>query len=436
MASTARQIKHLLRLPTTNYPELVSVIQRDPGLSIQVFREINRDLGKNRDPIATLIQAIPLLGTTWLETSVNSLPCLEEDYPAEVKEGLYDCYSRILYAMAYATYWAQLRGDDRAEELVVATLLDHASEIMFWLCEPETARKIALIPSFGLARSKGSRSALIRCAIEDLNVSLIITWNLPRMRPSPRLRGVAIAAALSKESMEGWDSPEMERILGEAVKHVNKDPEIVIAGVHSRAAETAREYHELGLPCPVPQMLYLSTPEEEAGAEEELLAEGEIASEEHTPQAPAGSKSGLQEIMLRSMQEMHEMGEMSRTAFMIYHRDKNTLQTLLVNEESGSDINKFVIEANSSNIFGLLLRKPCALWMNAENLAKYAKLIPAEVNEQVNSQNFFIMSLFSKQHPIGVMFADGGEGGATLSEADYECFRRLCQRIVNSLGQY
>jgi len=435
MAATAKQIRHLLNLSTTNYPELVSVIQSDPGLSIQALRAINQNLDKSRDPIASIGQAVPLLGMAWLETNINQLPQLEKDFSAEVRSGLQSCYSRALYAICYANYWGRLRNDENPDELATAALLDHLAEIMLWLCEPETAQQVDALPSFGMQRSRGSRGILLRCAIEDLGISLLTNWNLPRMRPSARQRGVAIASGLSKESMHGWNSQEMDVILNEAVKHVNKPSGAVISGVHSEAAEVARVHHGMGLPCSVFQMLLLPIPEEPEN-------EGESSSDakDAVPVQPASSnvsaKSSLQEIILRTMQDMHETVGLGRIAFIRLNREDNILQTLLVKEAVVSDIKQFKIEANSSNVFGLVLQKHCALWMHAENLTKYAQLIPSDVDDLLNSKDFFIMSLFSNEQPMGIMFADGGPDHTELTTADFDGFKRLCQRIINKLKQF
>ncbi len=436
MASTAKQIKHLLNLSTTNYSELVSVIQCDPGLSIQALRAINLNLDKNRDPIANIGQAVPLLGMAWLEMSIDQLPQLEKDFSAEVKSGLQACFSRAVYAMHYANYWARLRNDENPDELVTAALLDHAAEIMLWLCEPEIAQKIERIPGYGIERGRAARRILHRCAIEDLGISLITNWNLPRMRPSVRQRGVAIAFGVSKESMAGWYSPEMDAILNEAVKHVNKEAGVIISGLHGEAAAAARIHHGMGLPCPVPQMLFLPILEEPEDESESVSDTNSSAALAGSTPSNTPAKGGLQELILRAMQDMHETVGLGRTAFVMLNREKNILQTLLVKETTVTEIKQLKVEASASNIFGLLLQKPCALWMHTENLTKYAQLVPAHVNDLLDSKDFFIMSLFSNQQPIGIMFADRRADDTELTTTDFDGFKRLCQRISNKLMQH
>jgi len=432
LQTTVQKIKTLINSPTSNYLSLAPVIQQDTGFSLQVLRAVNLNLSDNRDPIVDVAQAIPLLGMTWLETKISRLPQVEKKYPEVVQRGLYDCYSRAQYASQYAAYWARLRNDPEPNELATAALLEHISEIMLWLHDPDIAQKAAVLPSYGLERNKSSR-LFLRSTIEDLNISLIQRWNLPRIMPSARQRGIALAYGVSKASTQGWHSKDFLNIMQQATKHVNKESGTVASGLHRVAAETARALQDYTLPTPVPEMLYIPTPKLEEEAKAETSSTNESSSEIHQKDTGLPTNTTLQELISRTMQEMHSTAGLQRTAFLMLNQEKTQLQTIIVQEINHSNINKFTIDASSSNLFGLLLKQPHAIWVHQETLKKYAQLIPKKAINTLNTQDFFIQSIFSGKKPIGLMFADNGSDGGKLDATSYDGFQRLCQRIVNGL---
>ena len=76
------------------------------------------------------------------------------------------------------------------------------------------------------------------------------------------------------------------------------------------------------------------------------------------------------------------------------------------------------------------MKKPQALWLNPENREKYQSLIPSPILQALSASDFLIMSVFVRERPIGLFYADNGAG---LTQEQYNRFKLSCQRFIQAL---
>ncbi len=443
---TPKKIKQVIHKKSANYTELANIIRRDPGFCLQTLRSINRTLGKKKEPLFSIHQAISLLGMKWIEGHFECFPLLSEiSLPASQKP-IGDCYSRILYAIHYATYYAHLRRDHQPNELATAILLEHAAEISLWLHKPEIAQKISQLPSYGSNRDEASLNLLQTTTLSKLNQSLITEWNMPQLTHESRKNCVTLSSAISQASSKSWYSNEMAELLKEVAKQTQNSVDELSAGIHSQAAETARSIHELELTCPIYNLIFgpeftlektQPTHQKQADSATKSRSVEKNTHQSTPPKTLQKSKraDGLDAVITRAMRQLHEDSGLQRVAFIQLSADKKELRVQkLIDKVSSSKLRQFRIEAQPTNIFGLLLTKPHQLWMHKENLKKHAKLLPKPASEILESPEFFTASLF-QQHAIGVIYADNGCTGTPLNRAMYSHFTQICQQIGNAAKQ-
>ena len=95
-----------------------------------------------------------------------------------------------------------------------------------------------------------------------------------------------------------------------------------------------------------------------------------------------------------------------------------------------------VISLESNSVFKKMLEKPASLMINANNREKMLRgLSPAEKN--MFPQQFMMMSLFSNDRPVGIVFADIGKSEltGTIEPVEYKAFKSLCLAASASLGK-
>ena len=60
-------------------------------------------------------------------------------------------------------------------------------------------------------------------------------------------------------------------------------------------------------------------------------------------------------------------------------------------------------------------------------------LLPEDIPENIGAHEFFAMAVPVNGNPIGLIYADGGQGSPLLDADQFEEFKRLCVLLVESL---
>lgn len=97
---------------------------------------------------------------------------------------------------------------------------------------------------------------------------------------------------------------------------------------------------------------------------------------------------------------------------------------------------QFGIALDKASVFKKMLEKPASLMITDQNREKMLRGIsPAQ--QSVLPQQFMMMSLFSNDRPIGIIFADlgGAEHNLPMQPSEYIAFKSLCMAANKSLGK-
>ena len=83
-----------------------------------------------------------------------------------------------------------------------------------------------------------------------------------------------------------------------------------------------------------------------------------------------------------------------------------------------------------------MLEKPASLMITDQNRAKMLRGI-SPTQQSVLPQQFMMMSLFSNDRPIGIIFADLGglAHNIPMQPSEYMAFKSLCMAANKSLGK-
>ncbi|HLP31602.1 MAG TPA: GAF domain-containing protein, partial [Geothrix sp.] len=125
---------------------------------------------------------------------------------------------------------------------------------------------------------------------------------------------------------------------------------------------------------------------------------------------------------------------MDRTLFALLTPDRSELRTkfmLGAKREQLADHFHFRM-AGATHVFGQVLEKQAALWVDAQIHPEQERLLPMEVVSVTGRIPFFVAPIVVNDRSIGLFYADRGVTGRPLDEESYESFRHFAQQA--SLG--
>lgn len=480
MQRTLTQVRDLLNKKTSlNHARLAEVISRDPGFSLYLMQQLSNLPNQPKEAITRISLALPMLGMGLIEQASKSLPCLEDRLKGPPRRGLIDCYSRAAHAAFYARGLAEIRHLADGDTLYTAALLHDVGEMALWSKAPDTMLRLRRRIETENDRESVARTDL-GCTFETLNIALSERWRLPQLitdsqsisnsfQPNPLT--VMLASALARETSMGWGSEKTLEDLELLAEFLEIPQEQAIAKLHRLAAEAARNLQVLPLPLPAFYMLCGNskstkktqttaakpTPEKRPtqqpkaishATEKTQTAASEARQEEpsdkqkpvpiparETQPATPKKPNPLQELLNSALEQMHHEVGLSRTMFAMLTPDRKMLRSRLVLEsEHQLSLKDFALDTTTPSLFKVLLNKPQAISLNKINAEKYLPMIPPAAREQINTSGFISMSIFIRNKPVGLFYADNGLSGPGVTRQQFENFKAICQKMMQSIS--
>ncbi len=99
--------------------------------------------------------------------------------------------------------------------------------------------------------------------------------------------------------------------------------------------------------------------------------------------------------------------------------------------DANSWLNNFIVNIEEPNLFKLLLEKQQGFWLKADNREKFLPMIPQDLIDAIDGDEFFCMSIFVRGAAIGFIYADGK---SILNENRYSDFKQLCAELGLALS--
>lgn len=205
-----------------NSRALAAVVQQDPLMALKVFTHIEAHRRRSQTTdITTLDRAIMMIGVTPFFKVFDTQAVVEEQlrpYPKALV-GLLKAISRIRRATDFARDWALLRHDLEVGDIIVATLLHDAAELLMWSFAPNLALQSKEMQNHDRQlRSSVAQQRVYGIRLTDLQLALARTWHLPQLlialmdddkADQARVRNVVCAINLARHSSNGWEDPAL-----------------------------------------------------------------------------------------------------------------------------------------------------------------------------------------------------------------------------------
>jgi hypothetical protein len=101
----------------------------------------------------------------------------------------------------------------------------------------------------------------------------------------------------------------------------------------------------------------------------------------------------------------------------------------------GDPLRHFEFPTTSKDLFGQLMGKMQGVWINEGNRAKLWPMVDPKLQKLIGEGDFYAMSLFNGSKPVGLIFADRGQGDCGLDPLTYTDFKMLCLQAARGLGK-
>ncbi|MCE5180422.1 MAG: HDOD domain-containing protein [Betaproteobacteria bacterium] len=447
--------------------QIAAVVLHDPLMTLKLLRFVN---GASRSRLShevmTVETAIMMLGVGPFFYRHANLKSVEEHLSSKngALPGLMRVLSRSHHAAWQARDWAILHADMKSEELYVAALLNDLGNLTLWAFAPDQAMQIRRESRRKKISLPEAEKAVMGFELKSLQFALSEVWNLPEMMlsamhdeaaPHPRMHGVVLASTLACRAETGWYDEQLPASY-EAIADMLRLPlNEVVSIIHQNAVISARHWQWYGVP---PAATWL--PMLPGEWPEELVVEEDVAvAAEAVPQKMEGSEVcmmpqparlqqmtdeisahldgslNLHDMISLVLKGMHEGIALDRVVFALMTTDRGAVKAkYVVGAMPDSPLRQFQFGIPSTGLFGRLMGKVQSVWFNEDNRKALEPLISQEIWQLIGDGDFFAMSLFMNDRPVGLFYADRKHGSCALDERSYQEFKKLCLLAAKGLA--
>jgi hypothetical protein len=423
LAQFAGQAEHV------HVGEVVDLILRDPLLTAHALRLVNlRERGALAADVVSIDSVVMLLGVEAAIRQFSRLPTVESlllphaapAYFAVLKE-----VATARFAARLAREFAVLRYDARLDEIYVTALL-------------------ANLPRLLHALGSGLKPVAPPVALASAALPLFARWHLPDVfslllddhaSATQRAMLQQTVLRLAERLQLGWWQDGVADDLALAASTLGVPAGELWQMVCRNLLYFARRNWPYAQIFPPARWLPMMPGEWPRPAAKSAPTAAPASADD-------ASKPGLQDI-LRELQRASHVGAsfnqlmalsiralsegvgLQRIAFGLLLAGQNALKTrYAVGYEANDPMRTLAIELATPHLMTKLMLKPQSIWLNRSNRARFESLLPRALRGAIGQRDFFAMSLFVEDKPVGLFIAEAGK--LPLDEAQYNAFKQVC----------
>lgn len=403
------------RAPLNDITELVL---HDPLLTFRLLAAVNNRKSRLGGEITTVEHAIMMMGVQPFFHRFTRLTSVEERLSSNPRalSALRRVASRAHHAAYQARDWAIYRTDIESEEVFVAAILAEVPEMVLQCVDPVTAEMLG--------------QAEAQFTLDELRDALLTAQKVPDLllgmmdagkTNHPRALNVTLATAIARHAEQGWYGAAMLRDMEAAAAFLHLSPGDMAGRIHRTAVLAARAWKWYGA---IPAAAWLPYPPPPAAVTTE-------------PAAPSTTPPrNSQELIAWALATLRQQG-MGRAMFALASPDRQWLRAKWVEGVApDSPLAGLTLSLARHNLFAQLLGKPQSVWLHDANRDNLKPFLTADILKAIGYGDFFAMSIFLKDKPLGLLYADGREGtGTGLDEHAYHAFKQVGGKVSQGLAQ-
>jgi HD-like signal output (HDOD) protein len=449
------QLEQLCRHDDTPIQDIVEEVERDPGLTAQILRKCNESKGHRLDrEIASVQQAIMLLGTQQLKKTAQQLPLLEKNYSEIAQKQILRTFCRAYHAGYQAVYWAKLRRDMTPDEVFAASQLHFLGEMILAVHAPEQ-----LLAVFEMRRERSisyeeAQYVTLGFTFDQLSLAIARAWRLPELvqealqaenANNPRGFGIMLAVQLARGAAIDWYSDKMSSIYKLASELLNKPVDEIIRNAHQLAVKVAQQTQFYGV-MQSASLLPLIKASSATTTIKQSVASDYQADICLTPQLNVlkstlndlknalDAKQSIDEILHICLTGLHDGIGLNRVVYVQLDDEKKSLKAkTVIGADNDPVFNRFSIQLKEAHLFQQLISKSQAVCINDSNREKFWSMVPANFQQLIGTNSFVAMSIFIKNELHGMIYADRHTSSCQIDTASYNLFKKFCNSLSTAL---
>jgi hypothetical protein len=470
--------------------EVTQPLLADPLATLRLLYAANNRSSRHMDSgIATAEHALMMQGVLPFLAKVAAMPVLE-DTPAGKDPVALAALYRLLRLAQHAAWQARdfavQHADTRAEEVQVTALLYYAPEFLFWLQAPQVANELSRLRR-RLPTGQAEEEAL-GFQLPALRLAMLEAWKIPDTNRDllaedqasrPRQRVLRACLDIAQRSRLGWWDPGLQDDYQVLAELANAPLENIVTTVHSNAVLSARaeawvpaapaaawlvmepgdwpkepEAEAAETPVPAPAVVPAEPPPV-APAAPAVTPRPPAPAEPETPARPAGlvanpiifreamegiashldGSLGLNQMSALILKGLHSGLGLNRILFAMVTPDGLRVKCrFTLGIRADDPLRHFEFPLAQRGLFGQLMTKTQGIWLSADNRARLWPLVGADLQKVIGQGDFYAMSLFAGEKPLGLIYADRGHGEVALDAQTYADFKQLCLQAGRGLA--
>ena len=455
LLNTIKELASACNSDSTTTNEIVAIVERDPGLTVQLLRTCSQKAhGSLQSDVNSVQQALMMLGTQTVSNIANSLPSVEKDLPEKARTQVLFTFTRAYYAGMQAFNWARQRRDMTPDEVFASAQLHFLGEIILSMFAPEKLQEIYVMRTEEHVASEEAQYIILGFTLDQLSLEIAKRWHLPNLvsealHPEnarfPRAYGVMLAVQLARYATTSWTDPKTMQLMSNAAEWLKEENiDRVIANCHSTAAAAARGSAYYGVKPAALQFVQVTPVLNEAPTTAKILPQTEAAGICLSPQLDL-LKDQLRhltdatlveknEIISTAIDALHDGIGLNRVVFAVIDIECHSLVAHAVaGTENDPSFNRFHLSLKQPHLFYHLMEKMQGVWINDQNREKFWPLVPKEFQRMIMLNSFLAMSIFVNKKAVGLVYADRHTLDCVLDIHSYQYFKTVCMQFAKSL---
>ncbi|APZ42980.1 HDOD domain-containing protein [Acidihalobacter ferrooxydans] len=448
LAQTLKKLDQLEHNPQLSAKSLADVLALDPALALSVLHHaVHLPRRRMYSPITTLLHAAMMMGIGPIRRLARELPIAENALQQKYVQGYKTALARAALSGRLGSFIAHERRELEPGEIALASLFFSVGELTLWTAASEQMHEFERLSKQPGVHPQEAAYITFGTSIGDLSHTLVEAWGLPRLLQetldphqalSIRDIGPLLATRLARHSMAGWAAIQAQIDLKACSRHLELDLSSLIHQLDELLLSFNKEvpifYDITEIPSLIgpavqkpPQTL---TPVCCQAPDLDRLKLGEQRL------FRAKTRNDITNTLLETCYS--GLG-MNRVIFGLRTEDADGHLHLHADSLSGADydygLHRFSLPIHQDDLFGLLMRKPAAVWVRGTQTPKFIKLFPKQAQDAVQTDHFFCGSLFENSTPLGVIYADRRQLECALTATQFTSFKRLVALANKRLAQ-
>lgn len=443
-AHTARSIAAASSEEDTPIAELAQYILRDSSMTARILRLANSVYyNPGGQAVNTISRAIVFLGFNVVRSMAITIAILEPLLKGVQHERVLEELARSLHAAVQAKALSQSRGNEDAEAVFVAALLNRLGNMAFW-CFPYGKAKEMDVAYQNEPDPVQAEENVLGFPLTQLTLALNKEWRLSELlnesltgqnRDDPQNIDLQEASELVLAVEEGWGSIETQQLIEQIAKRRKLSKSEVETMLQNNAHEAARTAIEYGAEAasrfiPLPQLGESGAAvdgSEETSHKPDVALQMSILRELTTM---LHDKVEINAVLGTIMEGIYRALGMERTVIAFVSGSQEILQAKYV---LGDDKDKlkscfqFPATTGSRNLFSQLLKQRQALWISARNRGEYESMLNQEIKQCLGVLEFFMMPIWIGNRGKGMIYADCKLSGRPLSQDEFQTFSHFSE---------